>query len=89
MYYKEDKYKHVPKPEEALGDHMDILCRKGFYLDEWVDGSEQLDHEGIQPLEASHSQFKLRTVDMVMMIRLNKKQITTCQREARALPPSL
>ena len=37
---------------------MDLLCRKGFYPYEWVDGIEKLDYEDIPPIEALHSQLK-------------------------------
>ena len=41
---------------------MDLLCRKGFYHYEWVDGIEKLDYEGIPPIEACHSQLKYESV---------------------------
>ena len=41
---------------------MDLLCRKGFYPYEWVDGIEKLAYEGIPPIDAFHSQLKNESV---------------------------
>ena len=45
-----------------IGEHIDLLWRKGFYPYEWVDGIEKLDYEGIPPIEACHSQLKHESV---------------------------
>ena len=37
---------------------MDLLCRKGFYLYDWVDGIGKLDYEGIPPIDDLHSQLQ-------------------------------
>ena len=41
---------------------MDLLCRKGFYPYQWVDGIEKLDYEGIPPIESFRSQVKHESV---------------------------
>ena len=34
------------------GDHMDILCRKGFYPYEYIDNDSKLDEIGLPPTSA-------------------------------------
>ena len=43
-------------------DHMDLLCRKGFYPYEWVDRIKKLDYDAIPPIEAFQSQLKHASV---------------------------
>ena len=47
---------------KQFGDHMDILCRKGFYPYEWVDSIDKLIYIGIPPAEVFHSQLKHESV---------------------------
>ena len=48
--------------KERFPEHIDLLCRKGFYPYEWVDRIEKLDYEGIPPRDAFHSQLKHESV---------------------------
>ena len=52
LYDKEDKFNNFHFMKRQFPEHMDLLCRKGFYPYEWVDGIEKLDYEGIPPIEA-------------------------------------
>ena len=48
--------------KRQFSEHMDLLCRKGFYPYEWVGGIEKLDYEGIPPLDDFYSQLNHESV---------------------------
>ena len=52
LYDKADTFKTFHVMKERFPEHMDLLCRQGFYPYEQVDGIEQLDYDGIPPKEA-------------------------------------
>ena len=65
---KTNKYINFPNMQTHYGEHMNILRRRGFYPDESVGGIEKLDFEGVPPLEAFHSQLKMRASSMMRMM---------------------
>ena len=61
-YKKEDRFKNFHNMTRHYLEHMDLLCRKGFYPYAWVEGIEKLDYEGLPPIDAFHSQLKSDSV---------------------------
>ena len=62
LYDTGDKFKNFHHMTKNEKDHMDLLCRKGFYPYEWVDRIKKLDYEAIPPIEAFQSQLKHASV---------------------------
>ena len=42
--------------------HLELMCQKGVYPYEWVDGEEKFKHEGLPPREAFYSKLKLSDI---------------------------
>ena len=38
LYDEQDKFNNFNNIKKRYVEHMDLLCRTGFYLYEWVDG---------------------------------------------------
>jgi hypothetical protein len=52
LYDKDDKYKHFHNMKKHYNEHMDLLCRKGYYPYEYIENDEQLDEISLPPKEA-------------------------------------
>ena len=61
--------------KKLYGEHMGLLCPKGLYTYEWVDGIEKLYYDGIPPPDAFGSQLTTRAI--YTMSKLKVKMITT------------
>ena len=62
MYKKEKELKNIDKKfikftnlNSMYGDHMELLCRKGFYPYEYIDNDSTLDEIGLPPKSAFYS----------------------------------
>ena len=51
----EDTYKNFKHMKREYGQHLDLLCRKGFYPYEWMDTADKLNHEGLPARENFYS----------------------------------
>ena len=43
-------------------EHMELLCQKGYYPYEWVNGVDKLDHKGLPPKNSFYSSLKQETI---------------------------
>ena len=50
------------KQEFETPRHLELICQKGVYPYEWVDGEEQFKREGLPPREAFYSKLKLSDI---------------------------
>ena len=52
-----DKYKNFPSMKQYFNEHMDLLCRKGFYPYEFIDDKDKLNYDGLPPKEKFYSKL--------------------------------
>ena len=57
LYDDNDKYKNIPCVKQYFNDHMDLLCRKGFYPYEFVDSDDKLNYPELPPKESFYSKL--------------------------------
>ena len=58
LYDKEfEKYRNFPCMKQYFNEHMDLLCRKGFYPYEFIDNDEKLNYNGLPPKEKFYSKL--------------------------------
>ena len=48
--------------KQYFPDHLDLLCKKGYYPYEWVDNIEKLDYDGLPPSESFYSKLNQKTI---------------------------
>ena len=65
IYDKAEKFNNFPNMKQHFENHMDILCRKGFYPYEWVNNIDKLDYIGIPPAEVLRSQLNMKAFYMM------------------------
>ena len=54
-----NKYKNFDNMKKEFSpEHLDLLCRKGFYPYEWMDSAEKLNHKGLPAKEEFYSTLK-------------------------------
>ena len=58
LYDKNDKYINFNFMKKEYPEHYELLCKKGHYPYEWVNGIDKLDHIGLPPIESFYSQLK-------------------------------
>ena len=62
LYDKEDKYKNFNFIRREIPENYELVCQKGFYPYEWVDGLDKLNYKGLPPREAFCSRLKRETI---------------------------
>ena len=56
----EDKFKHFHNMKKHFTKtKMELICKKGVYLYEWVDDNERFKQEGLPPIKAFYSKLRL------------------------------
>jgi hypothetical protein len=60
--YDHTKYDNFKNMKEHFGEHMDLLCRKGFYPYEFIDGIQKLKTQGLPPIDKFYSSLKKETI---------------------------
>ena len=60
----EDKYEnlHNMKKEFKTQRQLELICQKGVYPYEWVDGDDKFKHEGLPPRKDFYSKLKLEGI---------------------------
>ncbi|MFM7987081.1 MAG: hypothetical protein ACKPKO_48000 [Candidatus Fonsibacter sp.] len=58
LYDDSDKFINFQFMRNYVPEHMELLCRNGFYLYEWVDDIEKLNHVGLPEKESFYSTLK-------------------------------
>ncbi len=58
----QDKYEQFYNMKKEFPDHMDLLCRKGFYPYEWFDNNDKFNHIGLPPIESFHSKLSQKGI---------------------------
>jgi hypothetical protein len=59
----ENKYDNFHAMKRQYPNHYELLCQKGHYPYEWVDGEAKLSHEGLPPMEAFYSKLSKKGID--------------------------
>jgi hypothetical protein len=59
---EEHKYDNFLSIQKEFPEHFKLLCRKGHYPYEWVDGTAKLSHEGLPPMEAFYSKLSRKGI---------------------------
>ena len=64
LYTKDDddKYSKFNVTKTMYSEHMDLLCRKGFYPYEWFDNTAKFDYDGLPPKEEFYSQLSQKHI---------------------------
>lgn len=59
----DDKYINFPCMKQYFYNHMDLLCRKGFYPYEFIDNNNKLNYNGLPPKENFYDKLKQKHID--------------------------
>ena len=62
LYDKEDKYKNFNFIKREIPNNYELVCQKGYYPYEWVDGLDKLNYKGLPPREAFYSRLKQEAI---------------------------
>jgi len=57
-----DKYKYFNSMKKEFPEHMDKLCRKGYYPYEWLDDNEKFNYIGLPPKEKFYSTLTQKNI---------------------------
>ena len=57
-----DKYEKFYNMKKYFPEHMDILCRKGFYPYEWFDNVDKFNHIGLPSIESFYSKLSQKSI---------------------------
>ena len=59
---EDNRYDDFIAMKTEYPEYYKILCRKGFYPYEWVDGSDKMDYNGLPPMDAFYSKLTQKRI---------------------------